>query len=219
MTRVAVTTDRFDEVSSAFERVDLEPIALPCIKVVPAAPAALEAARQECLTADVLLVTSERTVDLLWPEVMPPVPVAAVGSRTAQAVAARGGRVVIEGGGGVEALVDRLPLDARALYPHAGGAHLLDTLVERIPHLRPIEIYRAVPIAPGPDPVGVVTFASASAVAGWLLSRDLAEVVIGVIGETTACAVAAHRPPNVIAAHPSFSSLAESVATYLEAGP
>ena len=88
MTRVAITTDRFDSVSSAYALRGLEPVPLPCLRVESAGDEALTDARQAAADADLLVVTSPRTVSLLWPEQeMPEVEVAAVGESTAAAVA------------------------------------------------------------------------------------------------------------------------------------
>ena len=59
-------------------------------------------------------------------------------------------------------------------------------------------------------------FASPSAVAGWLLSRDFDGLVVGVIGPTTWKAVARVRLPDVLASQPTHQTLAQALASYLE---
>ena len=84
MIRVAVTTDRFEAVAPHFSEVGLDPVSLPCIRIEPADQAVLAQARKAAIGADLLMITSVRTLDLLWPAAhMPDVAVAAVASPTA----------------------------------------------------------------------------------------------------------------------------------------
>ena len=231
MTRVAITTDRFDVAHRPFRRYGLEPVPLPCIRIEPAIADVLEAARRAAALCDLLLITSGRTVDMLWPNgPMPPAPVAAVGQRTAAAVEARGGRLAVVGRAGMADLMDQLgtKLETAAIvFPHAGRTSMttdnptsrstaLDTLRGRAGNLDEYEIYHTASVSPGADDVTAAAFASPSAVAGWHLSRSFDALVIGVIGSTTRDAVAAHRPPNVVAPRPSHDALARAMATYLE---
>jgi uroporphyrinogen-III synthase len=162
---------------------------------------------------------------------MPPVEVAAVGDRTAAAVSERGGRVVVVGNSGLanlnEVLADRL-VQSKVAFPHAAESATstsgesesnrggLESIRGRASNLREFEIYRTIPIPPDLDLVHAVAFASPSAVAGWLRSRGLEGLVIGVIGATTAAAVAQCRPVDVIAPHPSHEALASAMASHLE---
>lgn len=112
MTRVAVTTDRFTEAAVAFARVGLKPVSLPCIRVQAADEGVLAQAREAASIADLVLISSVRTLDVLWPNgSMPALEVGAVGERTAAAVKARGGRVVLLGRSGLADLVERGPTD------------------------------------------------------------------------------------------------------------
>lgn len=222
MTRVAVTTDRFSEAAVAFDRVGLEPVSLPCIRVQAADEGVLAQAREAASIADLVLISSIRTLDVLWPNgSMPTLEVGAVGERTAAAVKARGGRVVLLGRSGladlVELAVDRLA-SSRVVFPHAAGSDpvALELLSERTIDFRAFEVYRSVPVPPGPAPVRAAVFASPSAVEGWLLSRAFDGLVIGVIGPTTRKAVARYRLPDVMAPQPSHHSLAQALASYLE---
>jgi len=220
--RVAITTDHFEPAALAFRRFGLEPVWLPCIRVEPANQEVLTQAREAASSADLLMISSVRTLDLLWPDgSMPAVEVAAVGERTAAGVAARGGRVVLSGGSGLadltELAADRLTV-SRIVFPHAAGSDplALDTLREQGSDLLEFEVYRTVPMAPKSTRVEAAAFASASAVEGWLLSRDFDGIAVGVIGPTTRAAVARHRPPEVVAPEPSHQALAHALASYLE---
>lgn len=222
MIKVAITTDRYDTAASTFARRGLEPVPVPCIRVDPASGDVLAEAREKASGADFLLISSVRTLDLLWPKgSMPRVDVAAVGEMTAAAVEARGGRVAVAGRSGLDALIrdaaDRLA-GSRVVFPHAAGSDLsqLQVLRARVGTLIEIEVYRTVPVAAIDAPVGAVAFASPSAVEGWLLSRDLEQLVVGVIGPTTGAAVARLRPPDVVASQPSHTALARAMASYLE---
>jgi uroporphyrinogen-III synthase len=221
--RVAITTDRFESAGGAFRRYGLEPVALPCVQIEPAAAEVLAEARRAAEMCDVLVITSARTVELLWPNgSMPSAPVAAVGQRTASAVASRGGKLVLAGQGGVADLIGQLgsSLDSAIVFPHAGDSPSLRSAFEalrgRAANLVEFEVYRTTSQAPGPDAVAAVAFSSPSAVQGWRLSRSFDTLVIGVIGSTTRLAVAAYQPPDVVAPNPSHDALARAMASYLE---
>jgi len=222
MTRVAITTDRFADVAPAFRRFGLIPVWLPCITVVPAQSDLLIEARQAAASADLLVISSARTIDLLWPfGLMPSIEIAVVGSRTAAAATARGGRVVASGSSGLCDLIGQIGErigDRRVACLHAAGADpaAIRALRDQTPNLRDFEVYRTIPAAPDHDPVEAASFASPSAVEGWLLSRDFDEVVVGAIGATTAAAVDLRRSPEVVAPEPSHDALARAMAEYLE---
>ena len=222
MIRVAITTDRFEEAAPPFRRLGLEPVWLPCIRLDRSDDTVLARAREAASTAELLLISSPRTLDLLWPDgSMPAVDVAAVGERTAAAVEARGGRVILSGRSGLADLVvqtsDRLA-GSRVAFPHAAGADptALEAIREQATNLDEFEIYRTVAVAPESTPVEAAVFGSPSAVDGWLLSRDFDRLVVGVIGPTTWAAVARHRLPEVVATQPTFEALADSLSSYLE---
>lgn len=222
MIRVAITTDRFEGAATPFRRQGLDPVWLPCFRVEPATAAELTRARQAASVADLLLISSVRTLELLWPGgSMPAIEVAAVGESTAAAVAARGGRVVVVGTAGLADLAeqtsDRLA-SVRVAFPHAAGSDpvALGTIRELATDLRELEVYRTIPVAPESTEVRAVAFGSPSAVEGWLLSRDFDGLVVGVIGLTTWEAVAGHRLPDVLAPQPSHQALAQALASYLE---
>jgi uroporphyrinogen-III synthase len=220
--RVAVTTDRFDAAAPHFAEVGLDPVSLPCIQIEPADEAVLTQARHAALGADLLLITSIRTLDLLWPDAqLPGVAVAAVGEATAAAVVSRGGRVVEVGSVGLSALTTKASNrlgGSRVVFPRSEGSdhQALEELRAKAGQLAEYEVYRVIPIAPDRAPVEAAVFASPSAVEGWLLGRDFRDIVVGVIGPTTRRAVSRRRPPNVISPDPSHRALARAMASYLE---
>ncbi|HEX7097859.1 MAG TPA: uroporphyrinogen-III synthase [Acidimicrobiia bacterium] len=221
MKRVAVTTDRFDLAAPWFAANGLEPVPLPCVRVDIASEEVLDEARTAAARADLLVVTSPRTVDLLWRgRGMPPVPVAAVGEATAAAVEDVGGRVRFVGSAGLAGLVSELAKEeplGRIVFPRAANSDPvpLEQLRGEGTDVVPIDVYRTVPIAPGRDAVHAVAFASPSAVEGWLLSRPLDGLVIGAIGHTTASALTGHRPV-IVPYRPSHRALAEALAQFME---
>ena len=230
MIRVAITSDRFAEAADPFRVVGLHPVPLPCIRIEVEPRNVLDRARAAATGADLLLVSSARTIDLLWPDSMPALEVAAVGSQTAATVAARGGRVVVCGRAGLVDLAARLPdrwRDSKVVFPHGAfptgspadhARHLgLAAMLEaRVGDLQEFVVYRTMSQAPGPNPVEAAAFASPSAVAGWRLSRSLVGLVIGAIGRTTGEAVAAHATVDVLAPRPTHRALARAMASYLE---
>ncbi|MEX0865387.1 MAG: uroporphyrinogen-III synthase [Acidimicrobiia bacterium] len=219
---MAITTDRFEAVAHPYALLGLEPVATPCIRFDGAGEDVLDRAREAASRAGLLLITSTRTIELLWPEQpMPDVAVAAVGERTAATVEAAGGRVVLTGTSGLAGLIEvaaeRLT-GARVVFPHAVGSDpvALELLRGLAPGLDEHEVYRTVPLAPEPTVVDAVAFASPVAVEGWLLARSFDKLVVGVIGSTTGTAVARHRPPDVVAPEPSHAALARALMSYLE---
>ncbi len=222
MNRVGVTSDRFDAVAPGYVEAGLEPVALPCIQIVPAPPSQIADAREGALRTDVLMITSPRVVSLLWPNGhMPDVETAVVGSSTAVCVEQAGGRPRVVGDAGLDRLVELMigRTDGRTvMIAHAAGSDpaAMARLREIVPDLKEHPVYRTVPVAPGADPVDAVAFASPSAVAGWVLSRGFEDVVVGAIGATTAAAVVSHREADVVAERPSHLALAEAIASFME---
>ena len=85
MIRVAITTDHFEEAAPPFRRLGLEPVWLPCIRLDRSDDTVLARAREAASSAELLLISSPRTLDLLWPDgSMPAVDVAAVESGRSQ---------------------------------------------------------------------------------------------------------------------------------------
>ncbi len=222
MNKVAITTDRYRSVAPLFASRGMVPVETPCVRVDPCPKEILDRVRVVARTAGLLVITSARALDILWPDGrMPPVDVAVVGERTAVEARAKGGRVVLVGTGGLIDLVDAASpnlVDSLVVFPHGRGADQcgLAALRRITRDLVEVEIYGAVSIAPGSDSVDAVAFASPSAVTGWLLSRDLGSLVVGVIGPTTAEAVARYREPDVVAPTPSHRELAKAMASHME---
>jgi uroporphyrinogen-III synthase len=222
VTRVAITTDRFDVVAPQYLTVGLVPVPTPCVEVVAAGEEILTRAREAASRADLVLITSARTVDLLWPEGgMPPTGAVTVGAASAAAVEAAGGRVVVTGRSGLAALLDGAAEQLRVAtvaFPHAAGTDpdLLNRLRSLAPGIEEHEVYRTDAMAPEPALVQAVVFSSPSAVTGWLRARNFEGLVVGVIGSTTKAAVARHRLPEVVAPEPNHHSLAQALTSYLE---
>jgi uroporphyrinogen-III synthase len=222
---VAITNDRFETVAPVYLDSGLEPVPVPCVHVEPADERALGDAREAAAEADMMLISSARTVALLWPDGdMPDVEVVAVGESTAEAARRAGGLVAATGRSGLIDLIDtnadRLRA-SRVVFPHAGGTDL--TAMRKLRDVAGVMeehvVYRTAPLAAAQTDVDAAAFASPSAVQGWLLSRDLDDVVVGVIGPATAAAVARVRPPDVVAPRPAHRSLAMALNDHLEALP
>lgn len=219
--RVAVTTspDRAPAVAAELAAAGLEPVVLPCIRVEPASATVLAAARRRAAAAELTVVTSARAVRLVWPDGMPAgLRVAAVGEATADAARRAGGAVELVGPGGGEALgaalsprvAGRRVAVVRAAEPAvdlaaalaAAGADVVD-----------LAVYTTVPVGPAADPVDAAAFASPSAVAGWCLTRTLAGILAGAIGETTRRALADRGAVDVVVApEPRTAALARALA-------
>jgi uroporphyrinogen-III synthase len=222
VTRVAITTDRFETVAPHFTLCGLDPVPVPSVRLVPGERVTLERARAASADAGLLVITSARTIALLWPESpMPEVPVAAVGDETASAVSAAGGRVVVTGRGGLAGLVEsaaRHLATADVVFPHGTGSDpvAISTLRSMSRVLEDHVVYRMAPTAPEATAVEAVVFGSPSAVEGWALTREFEGLVVGVIGNSTAGAVSRHRPPDLVAPRPSYPALARALGSHLE---
>lgn len=222
MTRVAITTtaESFQRVAPEFARVGLEPVSLPCIRIEECDRGEIDRLRAAAAEADLIVLTSRRTVDILWPNRdMPATPVAAVGSATSHAAADAGGNLVSVGSGGGASLVELLSprlVGATVVYPHAHRADpaLAEDLRMQATMLIEGSVYDTVPIAPGDDPVDVVTFASPSAVEGWTMTRTLDPVVLSIGPTTTAALDRLGRSPDLIADDPTFTALAMAIARH-----
>ncbi len=224
MKLVAVTTsaDRAQTSSIPFAFLGLQPAVLPCIEIEPADEHTLDATRAASIEAHLLVVSSRRAIDVLWPDgPLPDVEFAVVGAASARTVRERGGRVAITGSGGSAQLAEKLASHAAGkhlVWPHAHGADPapLQELASRASRFTAPVIYTSRPIAPPLDEVDVITFASPSAVAGWQLSRSLDDAPIGVIGETTRRTVEdTGGAVAIVAPLPTYQSLAQAVAEYL----
>jgi uroporphyrinogen-III synthase len=223
---VAVTApaDRAATLADELASRSLVAVLLPCVVVVPAEPAELAAAREEAASADLLVLTSTRPLELLWAGRPPPsAPVAAVGEATARAARSLGLPVVHTGSGTAGRLAADIPFDVagwRVAWPHAAGANrlLADALEGAGAVVAPRTVYRTVPVAPAATPVDAATFTSPSAVEGWVSGRLLDGLVLAAIGETTSAALLAMgSQPDVVPSRPSYQLLAAALAGALDA--
>jgi uroporphyrinogen-III synthase len=218
MPRVALTTsaDRAPDLAAIAVAHGLQPVTLPCIEVVPAPGAVLEAARRSVAEADWLMVTSARTVGCLWPQGgLPGIEVAAVGPRTAAAVARAGGEVTLLGGFDGASMISELSELVEGKYvsfPHGRGSDLTKvSVLERAARsVSTWEVYSARPIPPALNPVEAVAFGSPSSVEGWFQSRGLQDIVVGAIGDTTGAALSEHgQHAYVVPERPDYAELLE----------
>lgn len=217
--------------STALREVGCDPVVAPGFTYAPAAtaPTADEVAASEWTAW-----TSAASVEAVAPRPAAGSHHAAVGGATAQALAQTGIEAEIVGDGGgaelAELLLAQLEPGTRILYPRSAKAdrsfaERLRTFGIEVDDRVAYEVLDADPArlraALTPD-VAAVTFASPSAVKGFadaageaLLARD--DVMVASIGPTTTGALRSHlREPDVVAANPSFTALAEAVATALQ---
>jgi len=219
--RVALTStpDRARALGQSLRQQGLQPVSLPCIEVIAASASTIESARRAAESCDLLVITSARVVEVLWPAGdMPPIEVAAVGTVSAAAADDAGGSVTFVGSGGGADLVAELAGsvgERDVAFPHAAGADpaTIETLRNAGARVTAQPIYETRPVAPALDEVDAVVFGSPTAVEGWHLSRTLDDLVVGVIGHTTAEALGHWgAAPHVIPETPSFHRLVELVA-------
>ncbi|MEE9298967.1 MAG: uroporphyrinogen-III synthase [Acidimicrobiia bacterium] len=224
VSRVAVTTtpDRASTIGETLVAHQLEPVILPCIEVIAAPESVLDEVRTISADADWIVVTSSRAVQLVWSSGgMLDVPVAAVGASTAAAVEAAGGSVEMAGHSGADALTARLTsmvVGRSVVFPHAVGADLstIESLEKAGARVMAIPVYETRPIAPGLDLVDVVIFGSPSVITGWCRSRELDDLVLAVIGETTERALAENGyQAHVIPDRPDYEALVTALDGYL----
>ena len=219
MTRVAVTTvqDTAQRVADIISERGLVPILLPCISISPSGPDVLAGLRKEAADADLIFVTSARAVRILWPDRdMPPVPTAAVGPRTAQAVTEAGGTVEEVGSDGAASLAQQVDADGRRIvFPHARAADpsTTRTLVERGAEVFAETAYTTIPIAPDDTKVDAAIFGSPSAIDGWLIRRHLDDMVVAAMGKKTATALRVRGVDDpVVPARPGFEAVVDALA-------
>ncbi len=211
------TPDRIDVLTVEAARLDFDAVPLPCIRVdvTPGGVASLAAAVSD---ADVLVITSARTVEILGSAGLPQLPIVAVGPATANAVEDAGGDVVWTGSDGIRRLADEaqgLLVDRRIIV--AGASNTASESVEQLGRtarsIVSVPLYVTVPVAPADDPVDAVIFGSPTAVVGWLMSRELSHLMIGAIGGTTAAALRERGvEPDVVPEGPGFTNTIEGMA-------
>lgn len=219
--RVAVTTsgDRYDYVAGPLGVAGCAPVRLPCIQVTVADGDTVAQVRLHAARSDIVVLTSQRPVSIVWPDGMEGVAVLAVGQSTADAAQRAGATIVgVGSGGGLElaTLLGATLAGKNVLYPHAGGASTAtQTMLTRsAAEVAAFEIYQVDAISPGDDPVDAVMFASPSAVRGWSSSRSLEGIVIAAIGGTTSAALREHGvTPDVVPERPGFLGLVAATAS------
>lgn len=217
--------------STALRAVGCDPVVAPGFTYAPAdtAPSAAEVAASAWT-----VWTSAASVEAVGPRPNPGSHHAAVGGATAQALAEAGIEADLVGDGGgaelAELLLENLEPGTHILYPRSAKAdrsfaERLRTFGIDVDDRVAYDVLDADPAilcAALTSDVAAVTFASPSAVKGFadavgddLLARD--DVVVASIGPTTTGALRSHlREPDVVAAEPSFTALAEAVAAALE---
>lgn len=224
MPRVAVTASVEASAGMAVElvAVGLRPVSLPCVRIQQAADADLARARAAVEEADLVVLTSSRALDVLWPDgPIPDTPIAMLTPAGAARVEERGGRVAHVGTGIASHFTEYLARKAvgqRVAYPHSEGAdpRVIVSLADTIEDLVAVAVYGWIPVAPALDPVEATVFESALAVEGWMKGRALSRIVVAAIGPATALALRRHgRGPDVLVRRPHFEMLAETLASAL----
>lgn len=199
--------------------VGLHPVALPCVRLQPADGTALIRARAACEEADLVVLTSSRALDVLWPAgPIPGVPVAVLTPAGAARVEERGGRVTHVGTGNPSdftAYLIRYAAGKRVAYPHTEGVdpRIVASLADATAELVAVAVYGWIPVAPALDAVEAVVFESSLAVEGWTETRDFTGLVVAAIGPATAAALRRHgHGSDILIRRPHFGVLAEALA-------
>lgn len=214
---LTTTPDRIRTLAQDVELFGLVPVSLPCIRI-DAKPSSLDKLDAAVRSADLLLVTSVRAVELLAPAGLPSLPIIAVGSKTAKAVETAGGSIKWVGSDGVRELAceaahlltGRRIVVAGASNTARRNAAALEAVGSSVVS---VPLYTTVPVPPAGDHVDAVLFGSPTAVAGWLMSRGLSDLVIGAIGPTTASALRERGfDPDVVPEQPGFTETIERLA-------
>ena len=222
--RVAVTTtaEAAHRTADPLRAHGMEPVMLPCIRIVASASEVLQRLRSAAREADWIVVTSPRAVHVTWPVGgMPSVPVAAVGPASGSAVTRAGGHVAVTGEAGAAGLLDALrPLvpRKRVVFPHArsAGPAIVAGLRAAGAEVVAAAAYETVPMAPADDAVDAAIFGSPSAVDGWCRSRHLDGLTLAAVGVTTATALADRgHYPHVIPDQPGFENLVTALTHHL----
>ena len=222
--RVAVTASIEASAGMAAElvAVGLRPVTLPCVRIQQADEVTLIRARAAVEEADLVVLTSSRALDVLWPDgPIPAPPIAMLTSAGGARVEERGGRVAHVGTGNPSdftAYLVRHAAGKRVAYPHAEGVdpRIVVSLADAAADLVAVAVYGWIPVAPTLDVVEAAVFESSLAVEGWMETRDLSGIVAAAIGPATAAALRRHgRAPDILVRRPHFGMLAETLASAL----
>lgn len=222
--RVAVTASVEASAGMAAElvAVGLRPVSLPCVRIQQADDADLARARAAVEEADLVVLTSSRALDVLWPDgPIPDTPIAMMTPAGAARVEERGGRVAHAGTGNPSdftAYLARKATGRRVAYPHCQGVdpRIIVSLADNTEDLVAVAVYGWIPVAPALDPVEAAVFESALTVEGWAKGRELDGIVVAAIGPATAQALRRYgRGPDILVRRPHFEVLAETLASAL----
>ena len=223
--KVALTTtrDRGRDLAPIANELGMEPVALPCVGISPSSPSDLRRVRKSCGEADILFITSSRTIEILWEgDRMPSVPVAVVGQMTARCARKHGGELLEVGDLGSVDLAKHIVESVegkRVVYPGSSTPNSAaeSVLRESASKLVSEVVYQTSSIAPGTEPVDAAAFGSPSAVAGWAMGRGFNEILIGSIGETTSTSLRELGvEPDVEPASPGYRGLLALIADEFE---
>jgi uroporphyrinogen-III synthase len=223
--KVGVTTsiDRFPAWEGPLAAAGFETVRLPCIAIQDLERSS--AARLASRRADLVVITSPRTIPIVWADHgMGGLAVASVGPATTAAAEAAGARVVHQSAGGAQELANELSGRLRArrvVYLHSAGAEpaIGRRLRAEAGSFESVAVYRTRSIPPGDEPVQTAVFGSPSAVEGWLSGREFPPVV-GAIGPTTEAALRSAGHELVISPTvPGVDSLARALRRELETIP
>ncbi len=214
---LTTTQDRIRGLAKEVKTIGFDPVSLPCIRI-DAIPSGREHFEVATSGADVLVLTSAHTVSLLTSTRLASLPIIAVGPETARAAEIAGGVVKWIGSDGVDGLADEarhLLLGRSAVI--AGASNTLHRSAAALEaagaSVVSVPLYTTIPIPPPSDQVDAVIFGSPTAVAGWVLSRKLSDLLIGAIGERTASALRGEGfEPDVLPEKPGFIGMIECLA-------
>ncbi len=214
---LTTTSDRIDTLAPEAAGLGFDPVPLPCIRV-EAVPGGVERLITAASDADALVFTSARAVAMVTLVVTSSRPILAVGPETAAACERAGGSVVWVGSSGIRHLArDAEHLLAGKRIVVAGASNTARESAAALTmagsSVVSIELYTTIPVAPPDDPVDAVVFGSPTAVTGWLISRELSELLVGAIGPTTAASLRSHGlEPDAVPDRPGFMNMIEKLA-------
>lgn len=224
MPRVAVTAsvEASAGMSAELVAVGLRPVTLPCVRIQNADAVDLARARAAVDEADLVVLTSSRALDVLWPDgLIPATPMAMLTAAGAARVEELGGRVVHAGSGNPSDFISYLGRKAagkRVAYPHAEGIgpRVVMSLADVAGDLVAVAVYGWIPTAPAADVIEAAVFESPLAVEGWVLGRSLSGIIVAAIGPATAADLRRYgHGPEILVRRPHFGMLAETLASAL----
>jgi len=214
---LTTTPERIRTLTPETRKLGFDPVSLPCIRI-DAVAGGVDNVAAAAPGADAIVITSQRSAEMLGGAINPGVPVIAVGPETATAVERAGGTVGLVGSGGVR----RLAHDAGQVLVGknvvlVGASNTIRQSAAALEmagcSVTAIELYTTVPIAPGSDTVDAVAFGSPTAVTGWLISRNLSELTVAAIGQTTADSLRGHGiEPDAVPDRPGFITMIQQLA-------